>query len=121
VAIFCNRLLADEPVTIFGDGRQTRDYVFVDDVVDAFARAAERGGGLLINVGTGIETSVNQLYATLAGAANVDLPAVQAPARPGELDRNALDSARAAVQLGWKPWTDLTTGTTAVLDHLGGS
>jgi UDP-glucose 4-epimerase len=121
VAIFAERLLAGEPCTIYGDGTQTRDYVFVDDVVDAFARAAERGGGLLINVGTGIETSVNQLYATLARAAGVDLPAVQAPARPGELDRNALDSARAAVQLGWKPWTDLTTGTTAVLDHLGGS
>jgi UDP-glucose 4-epimerase len=121
VAIFAERLLAGEPCTIYGDGTQTRDYVFVDDVVDAFARAAERGGGLLINVGTGIETSVNQLYATLARAAGVDLPAVQAPARPGELDRNALDSARAAVQLGWKPWTDLTTGTTAVLDHLGGA
>ncbi len=121
VAIFAERLLAGEPCTIYGDGTQTRDYVFVDDVVDAFARAAERGGGLLINVGTGIETSVNQLYATLARAARVDLPAVQAPARPGELDRNVLDSARAAVQLGWKPWTDLTTGITAVLDHLGGA
>ena len=118
VAIFAERLLRGEPCTIYGDGTQTRDYVFVDDVVDAFARAADRGGGLLINVGTGVETSVNQLYATLARAAGVDLPAVQAPARPGELDRNALDSARAAVQLGWKPWTDLATGTAAVLDHL---
>jgi len=120
VAIFAERLLGGEPCTIYGDGTQTRDYVFVDDVVDAFARAAERGGGLLINVGTGVETSVNQLYATLARAAGVDLPAVQAPARPGELDRNALDSARATVQLGWKPWTDLATGTAAVLDHLRG-
>lgn len=118
VAIFASRLLAGEPCTIYGDGFQTRDYVFVDDVVDAFARAAERGDGLLINVGTGVETSVNQLYATLAQVAGVDLPAVQAPSRPGELARSALDNARAAIQLGWKPWTDLRTGSAAVLDHL---
>src|SRR5207302_4124018 len=57
VAIFASPLLEEKPCTIFGDGRQTRDYVYVDDVVDAFARAAERGGGLTINIGTGRETS----------------------------------------------------------------
>src|SRR4029077_19930299 len=84
VASCAAHLLAGEPCTIHGDGAQTRDYVHVDDAVDAFARAAERGGGLLINVGTGVETSVNQLYALLAAATGVDLPAVQAPARPAE-------------------------------------
>ena len=81
VAIFAERLLAGEPCTIYGDGTQTRDYVFVDDVVDAFARAADRGGGLLINVGTGIETSVNQLYATL-GPGGRRRPAGGAGPRP---------------------------------------
>ncbi|MBV8691995.1 MAG: NAD-dependent epimerase/dehydratase family protein, partial [Actinobacteria bacterium] len=66
VAIFAGKLLAGEPCTIFGDGKQTRDFVYVDDVVDAFARAATKGGGLLMNVGTGVETSVNDLYLTMA-------------------------------------------------------
>ena len=79
VAIFAGRLLADEVCTIYGDGDQTRDYVYVDDVVDAFVRAATRGGGLLLNVGTGVETSVNQLYAAMAVGAGVDRPAAYAP------------------------------------------
>ena len=116
VAIFAGRLLAGEPCTIFGDGSQTRDFVFVDDVVDAFARAAERGGGLVLNIGTGTETSVNELYETMARYAGVDDPAVAAPARPGELARNCLDPGRAAIQLGWKPWTSLPEGTAAVID-----
>jgi UDP-glucose 4-epimerase len=115
VAIFAGRLLAGEPCTIFGDGQQTRDFVYVDDVVDAFARAAEKGGGLLLNVGTGVETSVNELYATMAAAAGIDVPAQLAPARPGELARSALDPGRAEIHLGWRPWTDLATGTGEVL------
>src|ERR1700728_3242602 len=66
VAIFAERILRGEAVTIFGDGSQTRDFVYVDDVVDAFVRAATRGGGLICNIGTGRETSVNDLYATMA-------------------------------------------------------
>ena len=116
VAIFAGRLLAGQPCTIFGDGSQTRDFVFVDDVVDAFARAAERGGGLVLNIGTGTETSVNELYGTMARYAGVDDPAVAAPARPGELARNCLDPSRAGIQLGWKPWTSLPEGTAAVVD-----
>src|SRR6516162_444102 len=81
VAIFAARLLAGEPCTIYGDGTQTRDFVFIDDVVDAFARAADRGGGLVLNIGTGTETSVNELYDALVTHAGVDRPAVRAPAR----------------------------------------
>ncbi|PZS16407.1 MAG: UDP-glucose 4-epimerase [Acidimicrobiales bacterium] len=116
VAIFAGKLLAGEPCTIFGNGTQTRDFVYVDDVVDAFARAASRGGGLTLNIGTGDETSVNQLYATMAAAAGVDAPAVAAPARAGELQRNALDPARAGIHLGWKPWTPLPDGAAAVIE-----
>jgi UDP-glucose 4-epimerase len=116
VAIFAGRLLSRQPCTIYGDGTQTRDFVFVDDVVDAFARAAQRGGGLLLNIGTGQESSVNDLYRTMAEQAGVDQPAVQAPARVGELQRSSLDPSRAAIHLGWKPWTSLQEGAVAVLD-----
>jgi UDP-glucose 4-epimerase len=116
VAIFAGRLLAGQPCTVFGDGSQTRDFVYVDDVVDAFARAATRGGGLVLNVGTGAETSINQLYRTMAAQASVDQPAVAAPARTGELLRSSLDPGRAAIHLGWKPWTSLEDGTKATLD-----
>ncbi|MFP5256743.1 MAG: NAD-dependent epimerase/dehydratase family protein [Acidimicrobiia bacterium] len=115
VAIFAGRLLAGEPCTIFGDGRQTRDFVYVDDVVDAFVRAADRGSGLLCNIGTGRETSVNELYATMAAAAGVEAEPVHAVARTGELARSALDPARAAIHLGWEPWTDLADGVAEVL------
>jgi len=115
VAIFAGKLLAGEPCTVFGDGEQTRDFVYVDDVVDAFVRAADRGEGLLANIGTGVETSVNELYAAMAAAAGVDTPPVYAPARAGELARSALDPGRAGRELGWSPTTSLADGTAAVL------
>jgi UDP-glucose 4-epimerase len=116
VAIFAGRLLAGEPCMIFGDGKQTRDFVFVDDVVDAFSRAGERGSGLLCNIGTGVETSVNDLYSAMARNAGVNQPPIYVPARPGELQRSSLDPSRASMHLGWKPWTTISAGTAAVLD-----
>lgn len=116
VAIFTGRLLAGEPCTIYGDGEQTRDFIYVDDVVDAFVRAADKGSGLLANVGTGREVSVNELYSTMAAAAGVSDPALREPARPGELARSALDPGRADLHLGWKPWTTLEVGTQQVID-----
>jgi UDP-glucose 4-epimerase len=115
VAIFAQRLLRGEQVTIFGDGDQTRDFVYVDDVVDAFVRAATKGGGLLCNIGTGQETSVNELYREMAHQAGVKTKAEHLPPRAGEVLRNAVDPTRAGIQLGWKPWTELGPGTAAVL------
>ncbi|MGI8758235.1 MAG: NAD-dependent epimerase/dehydratase family protein [Acidimicrobiales bacterium] len=115
VAIFAGRLLAAEPCTIFGDGRQTRDFVYVDDVVDAFVRAAGRGSGVLCNIGTATETSVLRLYEVMAAAAGSGAAPVFAPARPGELNRSALDPSRARLHLGWAPWTTLEDGAAAVL------
>jgi UDP-glucose 4-epimerase len=109
-------MLSGHPCTIFGDGKQTRDFVYVDDVVDAFARAAERGGGLVLNIGTGSETSVNRLYEAMASYAGVSEAPVRAPARPGELERSCLDPSRAEIHLGWKPWTSLEEGAAAVID-----
>jgi len=116
VSIFAGRLLAGEPCTIFGDGEQTRDFVFVDDVVDAFVRAATRGGGLLFNIGTGVEVSVNTLYTSMAKAAGVTDPAVYAEARTGELNRISLDAGKAKIHLGWEPWTELDAGSLAVIE-----
>jgi UDP-glucose 4-epimerase len=119
VAIFAGLLLEGKPCTIYGDGHQTRDFVYVDDAVDAFVRAADRGSGLLCNIGTGRETSVNELYETMAAAAGVTAAPVHAPARPGELARSALDPGRAAMHLGWEPWTDLPAGVADVLAWFG--
>jgi UDP-glucose 4-epimerase len=115
VAIFAGLLRDGKPCTIFGDGTQTRDFVYVDDAVDAFVRAATRGSGLLCNIGTGVETSVNELYAAMATAAGSTAEALHAPARQGELARSALDPGRAALHLGWEPWTPLADGVGEVL------
>ena len=120
VAIFAERLLDGRPVTIFGDGEQTRDFVYVDDVVDAFVRGATKGGGLVCNIGTGRETSVIHLYREMAAQAGVDAEATMQPLRQGELLRSCLDPTRAGIQLGWKPWTELGAGTAAVLDFMRG-
>jgi UDP-glucose 4-epimerase len=90
--------------------------LFVDDAVDAFVRAAERGGGLLMNIGTGVETSVLELYERMAGLVGANDEPGTAAARPGELARSALDPGRAAIQLGWKPWTSLDDGLAITLD-----
>ena len=122
IATFAARLLDGAECTIHGDGEQTRDFVYVDDAVDAFVRAADRGDGLVINIGTGVQTSIADLYAAMAGATRTDRPARQAAARAGELQRSALDGARAAIQLGWRPWTSLEEGIARVLDwHAGRS
>ena len=118
VAIFADRITRGQPVTIFGDGEQTRDFVFVDDVVDAFVRAATRGGGLVCNIGTGRETSVNELLGAMVSRSGTEVTSVHAPLRPGELLRSSLDVERAKIQLGWHAWTDLDDGTRAVLEFV---
>lgn len=110
IAIFSACMIAGESPTIFGDGNQTRDYVFVDDVVHAFALAAERGDGRLVNIGTSVETSVNGLYLMLAEIMGVSGEPRSGLARPGDLRRNALDIGLAADVLGWRPWTHLEDG-----------
>ena len=118
VAIFAERLVRGEPVTIHGDGEQTRDFVYVDDVVDAFVRAGSRGGGLVLNIGTGRGASVNEIYRGLAEAAKVETPAEHGPPRHGDVRDNVLDPGRAAMQLGWQPWTPLRDGLAAVVRHV---
>jgi len=115
VAIFAGLFLAKKRATIFGDGEQTRDFVFVDDVVDALTRAATQGEDI-INIGTGVETSVNDLYGSMARATGFNDPPSYAPARAGELARSALAVGRAKEQLGWAPFTYLDDGVAKTLD-----
>jgi UDP-glucose 4-epimerase len=120
VAIFSNKLLDGERPVIFGDGAQTRDFVYVDDVVDAFVRAAEKGSGLTMNIGTSIETSVQQLYDAMAKLTGFRAAADYKPARAGELQRSAIDPGRAELHLGWKPFTTLEEGLARTLEHFQG-
>ena len=110
IAIFSSKMLAGEAPAIFGDGNQTRDYVFVDDVVHGFALAADHGSGKLVNIGTAIESSVNGLYRMLADLTGFSGEPGHGPAPPGELRRCSLDIALAASALGWRPWTHLEDG-----------
>jgi len=111
VAIFCGRILDGKPVMIYGDGTQTRDYVYVGDVVRAVVAAAKsRASGIALNIGTGIETSVNELYSTLAGIADFPTQAQHAAARPGEQKRSVISPARAERELGWRPEKKLADG-----------
>jgi UDP-glucose 4-epimerase len=118
IAIFAFRLLRGEPCVVYGDGEQTRDYVYVEDVADAVARALARPQATgPVNVGTGLETTVNELYRRLARAADVKGPAQHGPARPGEQRRSVLDASRAKAVLGWTPGTALADGLAKTLAY----
>lgn len=126
VAIFAGRLLEDRPLTIFGDGEQTRDYVFVGDVARANLRATEmelpRPGDLddvAFNVGTGREVSVNELAETMMEATGHRVEVEHADPRPGELQRNALDVSRLRAR-GWTPRVDLAEGLRRTVAHVSG-
>jgi UDP-glucose 4-epimerase len=108
VAAFAESLARGVPPVIHGDGRQTRDFVFIDDVVDALVRAAQRGSGLVINIGTGMPTSIRDLWAALAGP-GAPRALVGDPTRAG-VARCSLSPTRARIHLSWASWTDLNAG-----------
>ena len=116
VAVFSRACLDRAPPAIFGTGEDTRDYVYVEDVVDALVRAAERGEGGFYNIGTGVETSTNRLYAVVAGEARFGGGARSAPPRPGDIPRSCLDSSLARRELGWEPFTPLEEGVAATVE-----
>jgi UDP-glucose 4-epimerase len=125
VAIFGLRILAGEPITIFGDGEQERDYVYIGDVVEAnwLASVAEPRSGPGIdarawNIGTGRGTSVNQLADRLMRISGREVERRPAPERSGELRRSVLDCSRATAELGWSPRTGLDDGLARTLEHL---
>jgi UDP-glucose 4-epimerase len=110
VAIFCGALLDGRTPRVFGDGRQTRDYVYVADIVDAMLAAADSDVTGTFNVGTGIETSVLDLGQMIGEACDRPFEPETAPPRPGEVQRIAIESSKAERELGWKAATNLTDG-----------
>lgn len=117
VSIFCQRILSGKPLTVFGDGSQTRDYVFVGDVAEATFLAAthslprpERLDARGFNVGTGVETTVTELARLLRRVAKSDVPVENAPKRPGEQERSVVSIAKAGSLLGWRPRCPLEEG-----------
>jgi UDP-glucose 4-epimerase len=119
VAIFFGRLANGGTPVVFGDGRQTRDYVYVGDVVAANLAALDYGGpATAFNIGTETETSVLELLAACQSVAGTDVTPEHRPARLGELDRSALDCSLAQSQLGWRPTTSLDQGLAETLRSL---
>jgi UDP-glucose 4-epimerase len=110
VAIFCGALLEGRTPRVFGNGEQTRDYVYVADIVDAMQAAGDSSVVGTFNVGTGVETPVLELGRMLSEASNRPFEPEMAPPRPGEVQRISIDSARAASQLGWEAETSLPDG-----------
>jgi len=124
VAIFCGKLLDGEPPTVFGDGGQTRDYVYVSDTVDAVLRASDALGrdpdslDGPYNVGTGAETSVLQLLDELTAISGTRIEAATSPARAGEVQRVVIDPAAAGRDLGWSAEVDIRRGLRATFDEM---
>lgn len=123
VAIFCQRLLAGTPLTVFGDGAQTRDYVYVGDVARAHVLAASRptipAGAVddrAFNLGTGVETSVTDLAQGLIAVSGRAVPMQHAPARPGEQQRSVVSIDKARAGLGWAPAVSLADGLRHTFD-----
>ena len=108
VGSFAHALRNGVSPEIHGDGRQTRDFLYIDDAVDALVRAGSRGGGLVVNVGSGVSTSIRQLWTTMAGPTAQD--PIAAPRRPNDISRFALSPTRARIHLAWAPWTELVVG-----------
>ena len=113
VASFAAALAAGEAPEMYGTGRQTRDFIHVDDVVDAYVRAATKGDGLLINIGTGVQTSIAALWKAMSGASGLRPTVVKA--RPGDISRFAISPVRARIHLAWAPFTDLNDGLGSLL------
>jgi len=118
ISIFSNKFLSNEQPIIYGDGNQTRDYVYVLDVVEAMILSSRTEENLFLNIGTGNETSVNQLVQIMKDKFNSEIEPIYQDAREGELLRSVLDNSKALATIGWKPVYDLNIGMEKVVDWL---
>ncbi|KJF18347.1 MULTISPECIES: NAD-dependent epimerase/dehydratase family protein [Acidithrix] len=116
ISTFMERALAGRPCTIYGDGSQSRDFVHVDDVVDALVRSIDNGGGLVLNIGTSIETTIARLHEEIVHVTGSTLRPRLLPKREGEIQRSALSAVKAETQLGWHHFTSLSDGLMDLVD-----
>ncbi|MCL4499426.1 MAG: NAD-dependent epimerase/dehydratase family protein, partial [Chloroflexi bacterium] len=117
IAIFANAMLTGGEINIYGSGEQLRDYVFVEDVVSANVAALNAPESVAANVGTGVGTSVNELFRKMASITGYAKGPILCPRRPGELEATYLDGAKAERLLGWKPANDLETGLEKTVEY----
>lgn len=117
VAIFINALLAGQAPQIFGDGEQTRDFVFVEDVARANLAAIHQGSGQVVNISTGKATTVSELYKIVKASCQVDCNPEYRPERPGDIRHSYLDSSKAQAILNWKPLVSLTQGIKQTVEY----
>ena len=120
VAEFAGRMLDGEKPEIWGDGEQTRDFLFIDDAVHALSLAIEAGSGRTMNIGTGQETSVKTLFTTLSVITGYEGEPLYGAPRPGDIRRSALDCSVVLKHLGWKPWTHLEDGLRETVAYIRG-
>ena len=118
IAIFCGRLREGARPIVYGDGRQTRDYIYVGDVVEAALAAADSDSGGAVNIGTGRETDVLELARMLGDLAEIEFEPELAAPRPGEVQRIALDASRAESALDWRAAIGLEEGLRLTLDSV---
>jgi len=117
VAIFCQRLLTGNKAVIFGDGKQTRDFTYVSDVVRANLLALAYDKCSAFNVGTGIETDVNTLFEHIKKATGSTQEQIHEPALPGEQRRSVIDYSAIKKTMGWRPHVDLESGLKMTADY----
>lgn len=117
VAIFAQRLLRGDEAVINGDGKQTRDFVFISDVVQANVNALGFDQSDIFNIGTGHETDINAVFQEIAKASGSSQPEIHAPAKPGEQQRSVIDSGKARAVLGWQPTIPLVDGIRQTVDY----
>jgi len=110
IAIFCNKILKNEEVVINGDGEKTRDFVFVDDVVNVAILSIEQEKSDIYNIGTGIETNINEIFRKIKELTNSDCKEIHAPEKLGEQKRSCLDFSKVKQELNWEPEYNLEKG-----------
>ena len=118
VSIFANKYIKNEEPTVYGDGEQTRDYIYVKDVVSALIKASKIEENHFLNIGTGIETSVNDLANSMKIQFKSEINPIYKPAREGELNRSVLNNTKAKKELNWKPEYSLDDGMKQVFNWL---
>jgi len=117
VAIFCRKMVSGEQPVIHGDGAQTRDFIYIGDVVAANLAAADLDGFNIVNIGTGLETNINAVFSKLNGIFGGGFNAVHGPAQPGEQRRSSIDPSLARRILGWRPTVELDEGLKITADY----